>query len=243
MSTIETYPSHWDKGLMIMCKYSFEDVRKLYNEMELTKGKDAYRFVSEVFEAIEAPYKEDYLKRNPGPRRSASQSWIRFKGKAFEHLLQYIITDSIEELGLKVVNGDELGGAQLKAIKDNVIINYGEFKPLLPDADIVIYNPENSEVIAILSSKVSLRERITHTGYWKFKFMESQRTEHIRLYLITLDRDKHLTRRERPNKQRVIAETDLDGTYVLTAEALEENDKVKLFEHFIEDFKRLLEKH
>ena len=34
-------------------------------------------------------------------------------------------------------------------------------------------------------------------------------------------------------KERVIAEADLDGTYVLTGEALEQSDKVKLFEHFI----------
>lgn len=221
-----------------MRKYTFEDVKKLYNEMELTKGKDAYRYVSEVFEKIEGPYKKDYEERNPNG--NASQSWVKFKGGAFEKLLQYIITESIEELGLKVVNGNELGQTQLKAIKNNVIINYGEFKPLLPDADIIIFNPENSEVIAILSSKVSLRERITHTGYWKFKFLESQRTKHIRLYLITLDRDKHLTKRERPNKQRVIAETDLDGTYVLTKENLQESDKVKLFEHFIEDFKQAI---
>ena len=221
-----------------MCKYSFEDVKKLYNEMELTKGKNAYRYVSEVFEKIEKPYKEDYLKRNPG--RNASQSWIKFKGYAFEQLLQYIIIDSIEDLGLKVVNGNRLGSEELKVVRDNVVINYSEFEPLLPDADIIIYNPENSEVIAILSSKVSLRERITHTGYWKFKFLESQRTEHIRLYLITLDKDKHLTRKEHPNKQRVIAETDLDGTYVLTKENLQESDKVKLFEHFIEDFKRVI---
>ena len=224
-----------------MCKYSFEDVKKLYNEMELTRGKETYRYVSEVFEKLEGPYKEDFLKRNP--KGSASQSWVKFKGDAFEKLLQYIITESIEELGLKVVNGNKLGDAQLKAIKDNVTINYGEFKPLLPDADIIIYNPKNSEIIAILSSKISLRERITHTGYWKFKFLESQRTEHIRLYLITLDRDKHLTKRERPRKQRVIAETDLDGTYVLTKENLQESDKVKLFEHFIEDFKKLIEEN
>ena len=225
-----------------MFKYDFEDVKSLYEkEIQLTEDENAYKCVSQVLEKAEGPYKEDYSRRNPGKNAdSANQSWRNFKGRAFEHLLQYIITGSIEEIGLKVVNGNELGGAQLKAIKDNVIINYGEFKPRLPDADIVIYNPENSQVIAILSSKVSLRERITHTGYWKFKFLESQRTEHIRLYLITLDRDKHLTRRERPNKQRVIAETDLDGTYVLTTEELEESDKVKLFEHFIEDFKQVI---
>ena len=38
-----------------------------------------------------------------------------------------------------------------------------------------------------------------------------------------------------------IVETDLDGTYVLTAAELEESDKVKLFEHFIEDFKQVME--
>jgi type II restriction enzyme len=211
--------------------------------MELTKGKDAYRYVSEVFEKVEVPYKEDFLKRKPGG--SAGQSWSRFKGDAFEKLLQYIITEPIEKLGLKVVNGNRLGSAKLpeevKVVKDNVTINYGEFKPLFPDADIIIYNPENSAVVAVLSSKISLRERITHTGYWKFKFLESEKTEHIKLYLITLDKDKHLTRRKRPSKQRTIAEIDLDGTYVLTAEELEESEKVKLFEHFIEDLKQVME--
>ena len=42
-------------------------------------------------------------------------------------------------------------------------------------------------------------------------------------------------------KSRIIAEIELDGTYVLTAEELEESDKVKLFEHFIEDFKQVIE--
>ncbi len=224
-----------------MNQFSVEDVIELYKEMELTKGKDAYRYVSEVFEKIERPYKENYLKENS--EGNASQSWVRFKGGAFEKILQHIITESIEELGLKVVNGNELRNTEFKAIKDNVIINYGEFDPILPDADIIIYKPESFEVIAILSSKVSLRERITHTGYWKFEFLESQRTEHIRLYLITLDRDKHLTKRECPNKRRVIAETDLDGTYVLTKEDLQESDKVKLFEHFIEDFKKVIDEN
>ena len=226
-----------------MSKYTVDDVINMYKKIQRTKGKEAYRYVSEVFEQIEGPYKENYLKEKP--EGSASQSWSKFKGGALEQLLQYMITDSIEELGLKVVNGNKLQGAQLSAelrsIKDNVIINYSGFESLLPDADIIIYNPENSEVLAILSSKFSLRERITHTCYWKFKFLENQRTEHIRLYLITLDRDKDLTERENPKKQRIIAETDLDGTYVLTKENLQESDKVKLFEHFIEDFKQLIE--
>lgn len=39
---------------------------------------------------------------------------------------------------------------------------------------------------------------------------------------------------------RVIAEIDIDGTYVLTTEALEESNKVKLFEHFIDDLKQVI---
>ena len=39
---------------------------------------------------------------------------------------------------------------------------------------------------------------------------------------------------------RAIAEIDLDGTYVLTTEPFEESDKVKLFEHFIEDLKQVI---
>ena len=39
---------------------------------------------------------------------------------------------------------------------------------------------------------------------------------------------------------RIIAEIDLDGVYVLTAGALAESDKVKLFEHFIEDIKQVI---
>jgi type II restriction enzyme len=35
-------------------------------------------------------------------------------------------------------------------------------------------------------------------------------------------------------------EVDLDGSYVLTEEEIEESDKVKMFGHFIDDLKRLL---
>lgn len=35
-------------------------------------------------------------------------------------------------------------------------------------------------------------------------------------------------------------EVDLDGSYVLTEEEIEESNKVKLLEHFIDDLKRVL---
>lgn len=228
---------------MVMCKYTCEDVKNLYKEMERTKGADAYKYISEVFEQAKEPHKEAFFKRKP--RGNHEQSWHRFKGSCFEKLLQYIIIESIEKLKLNVVSGDKLERSkrlpqQLDTVKRNLAINYGEFGLRLPDADIVVYNPEDSQIIAIISSKTSLAERVAQTGYWKIKLSESENTAHIKVYLITADAKKDLTQVDPAKKSRVIAEVELDGTYVLTTEELEESEKVKLFEHFIEDFKQVI---
>ncbi|RKU20142.1 DNA modification methylase [Candidatus Poribacteria bacterium] len=223
-----------------MGKYSFEDVKKLYYEMEQIKGKEAYRYVSDVLEMAKEPHRRDFLKRNP--KGNHQQSWNNFKGNCFEKLLQHIITKSVEPFGLKVVNDKELKkkrlSEQLVAVKRNLVIDYGKYGMHLPDADIVIYNPKKCRVIAVISCKTSLRERIAQTGYWKFKFWENEITKHIQVYLVTADTDNTLTKIEPFKKARAIVEIDLDGVYVLTKENLHESDKVKLFEHFIEDFKQ-----
>ena len=226
-----------------MCKYTCEDVKNLYKEMERTKGTEAYKFISEVLEQAKQPYIEDFLRRKQG--KEADQSWRNFKGNCFEKLLQHIITQSVESLALKMVNDNELKkkklSDQLDTVKRNVVINFGEYGMHLPDADIIVYNPVNHQVIAVISCKTSLRERVAQTGYWKFKFCQNGNTKHIKVYLITPDTDNILTEIEPFKKGRAIVEIDLDGTYVLTAEALEESDKVKLFEHFIEDLKQVIE--
>jgi len=51
-----------------------------------------------------------------------------------------------------------------------------------------------------------------------------------------------LTKKKPTKKGRAIVEIDLDGSYVLTEDKIEESDKVKLFEHFIDDLKVLLKK-
>ena len=173
------------------------------------------------------------------------EKWRASKGYTFRERILYMITAPIESLGLKVVESSELEGIklvpQLDAVKRNVVIDYGEFGMQLPDADVIVYSPENSQIIAVISSKISIRESVVQTGYWKSKLLESENTAHIKVYLITPDRDKDLTRMDPAERARVIAETDLDGTYVLTAEELEESDKVKLFEHFIEDLRQVIE--
>jgi type II restriction enzyme len=222
----------------------FEDLKDLYLKKKEQLGAETYKHISELLKEAKEIHKQDWL-RHPTPDGDHEQSWRAFKGKNLEKLVQYIITDEVEELGLKVVNGNQLErttnlSKELSQVKRNLAIDYGEYGLHLPDVDIIIYNPRNCKVLAVISSKVTLRERIAQTGYWKLKLFQDETTKHIKVYFITPDEDGTLTKRKPTKKGRAIAEVDLDGSYVLTDEKIEESNKVKLFEHFIDDLKSLL---
>jgi type II restriction enzyme len=222
----------------------FEDLKNLYQEKKRQFGTETYKHISEILKEAKEIHKRDWL-MHPTPNRDHEQSWRSFKGKNFEKLIQYIIADEIEELGLKVVNGNRLEKSkhlskELSQVKRNLAIDFGEYGLHLPDVDIIIYDPQDCKVLVAISSKVTLRERIAHTGYWKFKLYNDAITKHIKVYFVTLDEDETLTYRKPARKGRAIVEIDLDGSYVLTGKKIEESDKVKLFGHFMDDLKQLL---
>jgi len=222
----------------------FEDLERLYLEKKKQYGAETYKHISELLKEAKKIHKQDWLK-HPTPNGDHEQSWRAFKGKNLEKLVQYIITDEVEKLGLKVVNGNQLERStnlskELSQVKRNLAIDYGEFGLHLPDVDIIIYKPQNQKVLIAISSKVTLRERIAQTGYWKLKLFQDEATKHIKVYFITPDEDGTLIQKKPTKKGRAIVEVDLDGSYVLTEEEIEESNKVKLFEHFIDDLKRLL---
>ena len=67
-------------------------------------------------------------------------------------------------------------------------------------------------------------------------------TKHIKVYLISPDEDGTLTRDGNPPKKaKAIIETELDGSYILTEADLDESEKVKPFESFIDDLERILD--
>ncbi|MCX8070382.1 MAG: BsaWI family type II restriction enzyme, partial [Thermodesulfovibrionales bacterium] len=175
------------------------------------------------------------------------QSWRAFKGKNLEKLVIHIIKDEVEELGLKIVEGNTLErtnssnlSKELNIVKRNLLIDYGEFGSHLPDVDIIIYEPISYKVIAVISSKVTLRERIAQTGYWKTKLSSDKITEHIKVFFITPDEDGTLTTKNPAKKGRAIVEMDTDGSYVMSEVQIEESEKVKMFDKFIDDLKKIL---
>jgi type II restriction enzyme len=223
---------------------NFNDIQTLYEKYKEQYGKDTYKKISEILIEAKEKHKEDFLKKRPNGDHE--QSWRAFKGKNLEKLIIYIISDEVKALGLEVINGNSLEmigkgnlSPELEQVKRNLVVDFGEFGKHPPDVDLVVFEPKNSKVIAILSCKVTLRERVAQTGYWKKKLMESKLTDKIKVFFLTLDEDGTLTIREPAKKGRAIVETDLDGTYVMTEAKIVESDKVKLLDKFIDDLKKL----
>ena len=173
------------------------------------------------------------------------ENWRAAEGDTFRERIRHIITDPIEKLGMKLMSRYKLENnstfsEELENVKQYLAIDYGEFNAYLPDVDFVIYTPKNFHVIAVISCIVNLKNRITEQAYWKRKLQADESGASIKYYLITADIGKTRKIADLPKKERGIAEAEMDDTYVLTAEALVESNKVKLFEHFIEDFKQII---
>jgi type II restriction enzyme len=224
----------------------FSDLVKLYEEKKKKFGIETYKHISELLKEAKELHKKDW-EENPTANRDHEQSWRAFKGKNLEKLIIYIIKDEVEALGLKVISGNTLErtksenlSKELSLVKRNLLIDYGEFGSHLPDVDIIIYDPKTSKVIAVITSKVTLRERIAQSGYWKIKLSSDEATKHIKVYFVTPDEDGTLTIKKPAKKGRAIVEVDLDGSYVMSETEVEESNKVKMFDKFIEDLKVLI---
>ena len=223
-----------------------KDLIEMYEDKKRKFGIDAYKHVSELLTEAKEIHRRDFLK-TPTTQGDHEQSWRAFKGKNLEKLIAYIIKDEIESLGLKLAEGNTLErtrsenlSRELSMVKKHLSVDYGEFGQHLPDVDIIIYEPETFKVVAVISSKVTLRERIAQTGYWKIKLSRDEATEHIRAYFITPDEDGTLIIRSPAKKGRAIVEVDTDGSYVMSETKVEESPKVKMFDKFIDDLKELV---
>jgi type II restriction enzyme len=203
------------------------DINKLFQEKKALYGADVYKHTSEILKEAKEIHKKEFKGGD------FEQSWKPVKGNALEKLLLLMICDAVESLGLKIVKGlkfditkPENLTTELKYVKRNLAIDFGNCGFHIPDADLIIYNPKTYDVISIISSKSTLRERIAQTAYWNIKIKGYEPTKHIKVFFMTPDEDGTLTSKTDIKKSRAIAETDIDGSYVLSEIDLEESDKV-----------------
>jgi type II restriction enzyme len=222
------------------------DPIKMYEARKREFGPDSYKHVSELLAEAKELHRKNFVK-NPSPQGDFEQSWKPVKGNILEKLITHILEDEVASLGLKIVRGRTLDKSksqnlskELSVVKRNLLVDYGEFGSHLPDVDMVIYNPKDLKVLAVISSKSSLRERIAQTAYWKLKLYGDKATEHIQVYFLTPDEDGTLTIKTPANKDRAMVEVDTDGSYVMSERQIEESSTVKMFDKFIDDLRELV---
>ncbi len=223
-----------------------EDLIDLYEDKRRAYGAEVYKHISELFEEAKEMHYKDWLK-SPTSMNDHEQSWRAWKGKNLEKLVLHMLRTEIESLGLRIVEGNTLERTNgqnlprdLGQIKRNLLVDFGEFGSHLPDVDLIVYEPKKLRVLAVISSKVTLRERIAQTGYWKIKLSRDKVTEHIKVYFVTPDEDRTLAIKKPAKKGRAIVEVDTDGSYVMCPNPVQESAKVKMFDKFVDDLKKLM---
>jgi len=222
------------------------DPIKMYEELKRKYGLNAYKHVSELLAEAKELQRKNFVE-NPSPQGDFEQSWKPVKGNLLEKLITHILEDEVVSLGLRIVRGRKLDKSksqnlskELSLVKRNLLVDYGGFGSHLPDVDMIIYNPRTFKVLAVISSKSSLRERIAQTAYWKLKLYGDKATEHIKVYFLTPDEDGTLTIQTPANKDRAMVEVDTDGSYVMSERQIEESSTVKMFDKFIDDLRELV---
>jgi len=220
---------------------TLDEVKKIYLSK---KGREInHNFVKEIFDELKTKYKTE--KEEEG--KDANQSWNSWSGKALQSLIKFIVEDYVSSLNYPIGITDDSSlrskklSTELDKVRRNIEIFYDSYS-IIPDADIVIYDKENFKIIAVLSCKASLRERVAQAAYWKLKFQYNDTTKEILYYLLSTDNDgDFLDIGENISRDRIIVEYgEIDKAYILRD--VPESDKVKNFSKIFIDFKKLFDR-
>lgn len=233
-----------------------EIIRKIEaGEMDSLKGwNEIKKLRDEYVQTLKSHYPQ---------LESAEQSWHSFMGNKFERIVSAIIRAYIKKTkekhkfleGLTTLTTDDLEKKENENISRKLAVRYGKYF-LLPDADLTIADLnhgdlDHSKIIAIISCKTSLRERIAQACYWKLKFLDSEVTRNIKVFLATADKDEDFkidpTKKNRvdgKSRDRIIAEYELDGVYILREDFKKEweSNKIKIYEKLFDDLSEMFKK-
>lgn len=183
-------------------------LKERYDQTVLTIYKGDYLKAVERFEEIAEGTLRNELSFFYSNQRSCDQAWKTCKGTVYEYAVFKCIQQEIKGTGKKVLFGDEV----LQQHKDQIVIH--NWSDIFPDADILILKKD--KVVAIVSCKTSLRERLTETAFWKRELERFD--QNIKLILVTTDKDNEL----RNDTNRYILLHVMDCTFVTDPEKYEQ---------------------
>ena len=112
--------------------------------------------------------------------------------------------------------------------------------------DFYPFDQNKSVVVAIISCKTSLRERIAQACYWKLKLWSCDATKHVKVFLATADNDQDFALKQNGerSRDRIIAEWELDGVYIIRGDFKQvwESEKIKHYEKIFDDIVHIFKK-
>lgn len=205
----------------------------ILNDAKIQHQQDIDAFNSKVDELNALIEDEDKKQK----KKDFEQSWRAVKGASLENLVLRLLQDVFQETAINIIKGSGARGLSqsLKPIYESLLVDYDDLGKHIPDSDLIIYTETPPRLVAILSIKASLRERIAQVAYWTSKV-------NVPYFFITVDNDGDFSK-DSINKPRAIAEADSGGVYLLTEKPFipKREDKIKAFHHLIDDLKKLAE--
>ncbi len=189
------------------------------------------------FDSIAENYLREILKYYYSSEKSRNQAWKTCKGSLYEYaVFNYIQKLINEDSDLKKELLVRMGDDVLYIYRDEIVIK--NWSDIYPDVDIIIIKRSVNSVVAILSCKTSLRERLTETAFWK-REMEKKGNKQIKLTFITTDKDNEL----RTETNRYILLHVIDATFITDPFKYKElMDNYKKKYGYRDDFHKLQDK-
>lgn len=219
-------------------KELLEMLKRSYDEIVLDRYEGKFSDALKNFDMLVEDSLRKILITFYPKERSRDQAWKTCKGSLYEYaVFRYIqnVIESNKELRdrMEVAMGDEI----MMSYKDQLVIrNWNE---IFPDADVLLIRKETNSVVAILSCKTSLRERLTETAFWKRELEKAKDSREIKLVFVTTDKDNEL----RVDVNRYILLHVIDYTFITDPNKYHE--LIRIYERRYgdrKDFDRLLEK-
>ncbi|ABS60389.1 MULTISPECIES: BsaWI family type II restriction enzyme [Fervidobacterium] len=219
-------------------KNIWEFIKQKYNDIVESRYGGSFLDALKNFEEISENHIRNGIKKFYEDERSRNQAWRSCKGALYEYAVFKYIENIIEK------NENLKGKIEVK-MGDEVIENYKKqiaienWSDIIPDVDILLVDKKENSVIAILSCKTSLRERLTETAFWKRELEAKGKVGKIKLFFITTDKDEEL----KIETNRYIILHIIDYTFVTSTEKFEQ--LIKFYKEKYgkrEDFDQLIQK-
>jgi len=196
------------------CKKEVLEVLKQgYDDIVMRRFQGNFLEALKNFDSLAENSLRNILRGYYPNQRSRDQAWKTCKGSLYEYAvfkyIQNIVkNDKMLKDKIIVMMGDEA----LILHKDQIVIR--NWCDIFPDVDILIIEKKTNSVIAILSCKTSLRERLTETAFWKRELEKRRNMTEIKLVFVTTDKDNEL----RTETNRYILLHVVDYTFITDPE-------------------------